>query len=189
MGASTAAALLRGDPNLDIALASRSRGTYDAAVKKRPELAGTQVVHQAHCMLHGFHSMPKPSPAVLNRSPCPVMQHPYDAVCLQALHSTGEEHATCMQFVAVDINDAASLEAALRGADLVVHTAGPFQRKETCGVLEAALAMRTPYMDVCDDADYSQRAKGYHEAAQAAGVPAITTAGAISASPCLFPPD
>ncbi|CAL8463528.1 g3062 [Coccomyxa elongata] len=122
VGASTAAALLRGDPNLDIALASRSRGTYDAAVKKRPELAGTQ-------------------------------------------------------FVAVDINDAASLEAALRGADLVVHTAGPFQRKETCGVLEAALTTRTPYMDVCDDADYSQRAKGYHQAAQAAGVPAITTAG------------
>lgn len=107
---------------------------------------------------------------------------------LQALGANGGEHATCVQFVAVDINNAASLEAALRGADLVVHTAGPFQRKETCGVLEAALATRTPYMDVCDDADYSQRAKGYHEAAQAAGVPAITTAGATSASPCLSSP-
>ena len=82
-----------------------------------------------------------------------------------------------MQFVAVDIDDAASLEAVLRGADLVVHTAGPFQRKTTCDVLEAAIATRTPYMDVCDDADYSQRARGYHERAQAAGVPAITTAG------------
>ena len=36
---------------------------------------------------------------------------------------------------------------------------------------------RVPYVDVCDDADYSQRAKGYHEAAESAGVPAITTAG------------
>ncbi len=107
---------------------------------------------------------------------------------LQILDATGEEHAICMQFVAVDINDAASLEAALRGADLVVHTAGPFQRKETCGVLESALATRTPYMDVCDDADYSQRAKGYHQAAQAAGVPAITTAGAIFCLHCLLSP-
>ncbi|KAK9917892.1 hypothetical protein WJX75_009328 [Coccomyxa subellipsoidea] len=122
VGASTAAALLRSNPNLDIALASRSRRTYEGAVKKRPELANTR-------------------------------------------------------FVAVDIDDAASLEAVLRGADLVVHTAGPFQRKTTCDVLEAAIATRTPYMDVCDDADYSQRARGYHERAQAAGVPAITTAG------------
>ncbi|EIE27591.1 saccharopine dehydrogenase-like protein [Coccomyxa subellipsoidea C-169] len=122
VGSSTASALLRSDPRLDIALASRSRRTYEAAVKKRPELANTR-------------------------------------------------------FVSVDIEDAASLEAALRGADLVVHTAGPFQRKMTCDVLEAAIAARTPYMDICDDADYSQRARGYHERAQAAGVPAITTAG------------
>lgn len=79
--------------------------------------------------------------------------------------------------MAVDIDDPAALESALQGADLVVHTAGPFQRKATCGVLEAAIATRTPYMDVCDDADYSQRAKGCHERACAAGVPAITTAG------------
>lgn len=34
-----------------------------------------------------------------------------------------------------------------------------------------------PYLDVCDDTDYSQRAKALHERAAAAGVPAITTAG------------
>ena len=44
-------------------------------------------------------------------------------------------------------------------------------------MLEAALAARVAYIDVCDDADYSQRARGYHERAVAAGVPAITTAG------------
>lgn len=32
-------------------------------------------------------------------------------------------------------------------------------------------------MDVCDDTDYSQRAKGLHAKAAAAGVPAITTTG------------
>lgn len=36
---------------------------------------------------------------------------------------------------------------------------------------------QTPYIDVCDDTDYSWRAKGFHEQAKAAGVPAITTAG------------
>lgn len=77
----------------------------------------------------------------------------------------------------MDIDDAASLESALKGVDLVVHTAGPFQRKDTCGVLEAAIATRTPYMDVCDDTDHSQRLRGYFDQAKAAGVPAITTAG------------
>ena len=37
---------------------------------------------------------------------------------------------------------------------------------------------RTPYVDVCDDADYSQMLKNtYSEDAKAAGVPAITSAG------------
>ena len=82
-----------------------------------------------------------------------------------------------LQFVYVDIDDAASLEAALKGVSLVVHTAGPFQRKDTCGVLEAAIATGTPYMDVCDDTDHSQRLRAYSDKAKAAGVPAITTAG------------
>ena len=82
-----------------------------------------------------------------------------------------------LQFLAVDIDDAASLEAALKGVSLVVHTAGPFQRKDTCGVLEAAIATRTPYMDVCDDTEHSQRLRAYSDKAKAAGVPAITTAG------------
>ena len=42
-----------------------------------------------------------------------------------------------------------------QGVDLVIHTAGPFQWKETCAVLEAAISAGTPYIDVCDDADYA----------------------------------
>jgi hypothetical protein len=37
--------------------------------------------------------------------------------------------------------------------------------------------VQTPYVDVCDDVDYSWRAKGLHEQAKASGVPAIITAG------------
>ncbi|KAK9827368.1 hypothetical protein WJX81_002139 [Elliptochloris bilobata] len=81
------------------------------------------------------------------------------------------------RFLRCDIDNDADLAAALQGFDLVLHTAGPFQRKERCAVLEAAIAARVAYMDICDDADYSQRARRYHQQALDAGVPAITTAG------------
>uniref|UniRef100_J3KUV5 Saccharopine dehydrogenase NADP binding domain-containing protein n=1 Tax=Oryza brachyantha TaxID=4533 RepID=J3KUV5_ORYBR len=69
------------------------------------------------------------------------------------------------------------LEEALNDVDLVVHAAGPFQRENECTVLQAAIATKTAYIDICDDTDYSWRAKGFHEQAKACGVPAITTAG------------
>ncbi|RCV36987.1 hypothetical protein SETIT_8G026000v2 [Setaria italica] len=81
------------------------------------------------------------------------------------------------EFVQADIHDASMLEEALNGVDLVVHAAGPFQREDRCTVLEAAISTKTPYVDVCDDVDYSWRAKGFHEQAKASGVPAIITAG------------
>lgn len=39
-----------------------------------------------------------------------------------------------------DVDSPASLATALKGADLVIHTAGPFQRRQDCNVLEAAIA-------------------------------------------------
>ena len=64
-------------------------------------------------------------------------------------------------------------------------------------VINAGRFCRTPYVDVCDDADYSQAMKGYGEQAKAAGVPAITSAGTLLTavpaqrltlnSPCLNP--
>ncbi|KAK9860398.1 hypothetical protein WJX84_011416 [Apatococcus fuscideae] len=80
-------------------------------------------------------------------------------------------------FEQVDIDDVPRLESLLKDSALVVHAAGPFQRKEGARVLEAAIATGTPYIDVCDDTKFSQRMKTYHEQAKAAGVPAITTAG------------
>ena len=39
------------------------------------------------------------------------------------------------------------------------------------------MLVQTAYIDVCDDQDYSARAKAYHDKAVAAQIPAITTAG------------
>ncbi|KAI5388309.1 hypothetical protein KIW84_074118 [Lathyrus oleraceus] len=80
-------------------------------------------------------------------------------------------------FARVDIDDANSLEIALKGVDLVVHAAGPFQQTEKCSVLEAAINTKTAYIDVCDDTTYSLRAKSFASKALAANVPAITTTG------------
>ncbi|XP_004505659.1 uncharacterized protein [Cicer arietinum] len=80
-------------------------------------------------------------------------------------------------FARVDIDDINSLETALKGVDLVVHAAGPFQQAEKCSVLEAAINTKTAYIDVCDDTTYACRAKSLMSRALAANVPAITTAG------------
>ena len=103
------------------------------------------------------------------------------------------------RFVACDIDSRSSLEvrswlglqsllqsivlnlcmpqAALAGADLVLHAAGPFQRKGSRLVLETAIALGVPYVDVCDDAEYAQSCRELHQQAVDAGVPCITTAG------------
>ncbi|KAG0557205.1 hypothetical protein KC19_11G110300 [Ceratodon purpureus] len=82
-----------------------------------------------------------------------------------------------VEFLGFDMDDPSALRAAVDGVDLVVHAAGPFQRRPECAVLEAAIDTKTPYIDVCDDQDYSVRAKAYHDKAVAAQIPAITTAG------------
>lgn len=44
-----------------------------------------------------------------------------------------------IKFCELDLGDPASLSKALTDCDLVVHTAGPFQRKSSPEVLEAAI--------------------------------------------------
>ena len=80
-------------------------------------------------------------------------------------------------FVEVDVNDKESVKRAIAGADLVINTAGPFQRRETCAALEAAIESGVKYLDVCDDASYGQKAKELSARAKAAGVAAITCGG------------
>ena len=47
-------------------------------------------------------------------------------------------------------------KAVVEESDLVIHAAGPFQRRDRCHVLEAAIMGKTPYLDVCDDVEYSR---------------------------------
>lgn len=81
------------------------------------------------------------------------------------------------KFAEVNIDDKASLDAALKDVDLVVHSAGPFQQTGNCNVLEAAIRTKTAYLDVCDDTSYAFRAKSLMNEALAADVPAISTGG------------
>lgn len=81
------------------------------------------------------------------------------------------------EFVEVNVDDIDSIQAALEGMDLVVHSAGPFQQEEKCNVLEAAISCKTAYLDVCDDTNYAWRAKSFHEKAVSAGITALTTCG------------
>mmetsp|Transcript_20864 Transcript_20864/g.47035 ORF Transcript_20864/g.47035 Transcript_20864/m.47035 type:complete len:342 (+) Transcript_20864:1-1026(+) len=79
-------------------------------------------------------------------------------------------------FAEVSLGDKGSMERAMAGSDLVIHTAGPFQGGKP-QVLEAAIAAGVAYMDVCDDVEYCQEMKTKSEAARAAGIPAVTTCG------------
>jgi saccharopine dehydrogenase-like NADP-dependent oxidoreductase len=51
----------------------------------------------------------------------------------------------------------AHTQAALKGKDLVIHAAGPFQQSQNHRVLEQALTERVAYVDVCDDMHFSER--------------------------------
>ncbi|CAM9602417.1 unnamed protein product [Discosporangium mesarthrocarpum] len=88
-----------------------------------------------------------------------------------------EDDYSNIGFCTVDLEDSSSLKAALSGCDLVVHTAGPFQRKQNPEVLKAAIASKVDYVDVCDDARLAQVAKELGGAANDAGVSATISAG------------
>lgn len=57
---------------------------------------------------------------------------------------------------------------------------GPFQRRKEPEVLKAALQLKIPYVDVCDDIELSSVAKGYDLAARRAGVPMLISTGTSS---------
>lgn len=76
------------------------------------------------------------------------------------------------------------MQAAIEGAALVIHAAGPFQRKGSCTVLEACIDLKVPYVDVCDDHEYTEATKALHKKAADAGVPCITSAGIYPGMSC-----
>lgn len=86
----------------------------------------------------------------------------------------------------VDLDDEQQLLAAIQGADLVVHTAGPFQGLSTPKVLDAALRLGVPYVDVCDEKLLCEAATARQETAARAGVAAIVSAGIWPGSSALL---
>ncbi len=79
-------------------------------------------------------------------------------------------------FKALEIHDEDPLREALRGADLVVNCAGPFQQAEPL-VLAAALDAGVPYLDIADDLAFSRRAKELHARAVGRRIPAVVNGG------------
>ena len=67
-------------------------------------------------------------------------QEGYDAAVKNRPELGGLEHRV------LDRNKLQSILSSMEGCDMVLHTAGPFQRKKECLVLEAAIQAKIPYL-------------------------------------------
>ncbi|MFD6454989.1 saccharopine dehydrogenase NADP-binding domain-containing protein [Nocardia sp. NPDC060220] len=81
-----------------------------------------------------------------------------------------------LAYVEVDLAEVTTLDAAMRGADVVVNTVGPFDRWGTV-VLDTAIANGVNYVDVCDDPAPTAELLDRDDAARAAGVRAVVGLG------------
>ena len=87
-------------------------------------------------------------------------------------------HLPELVFRPVDLEGGSeSLISVVRGAQLVVHTAGPFQGRSEPDLLRACIAAGVPYCDVCDEFALSRQAKMLSGKAAAAGIPAVVSCG------------
>ena len=77
----------------------------------------------------------------------------------------------------LDLFDKAALERAIADCDAVLNCAGPFYRTGV-HVLEAAIAAKRPYLDICDDWEPTQEMLRLDGAARAAGITAVIGMGA-----------
>ncbi|MFB8274556.1 saccharopine dehydrogenase family protein [Nocardia colli] len=84
---------------------------------------------------------------------------------------------TEVQAVRVDITDRVALHDALRDADVVLNTVGPYYRFGLT-VLRAAIETGTHYLDICDDWEPTMQMLEYDADARATGVCAIVGIGA-----------
>lgn len=97
------------------------------------------------------------------------------SVC-EALRSTTSPHK--FDFVPCDITQIEFLTSLVDPFDLVVHTAGPFQRKQNPdALLKAAMQTNVKYMDVCDDLSHAMTCKKLHEEAVSRGYSALISTG------------
>jgi saccharopine dehydrogenase (NAD+, L-lysine-forming) len=76
----------------------------------------------------------------------------------------------------VDAGDVASVRQAIHGSQVVVNCTGPFYRFAR-PVMQAVLAERVPYVDVCDDVDATLDLLSLDPEVRAASIPAVMGMG------------
>lgn len=81
-----------------------------------------------------------------------------------------------VQFLALDLAERQSLDAAIAKAQLVVHCAGPFHFRDA-RVLQSCIQHGVNYVDVSDHPSFTKKAIEYGAAAEQAGVTAIVNTG------------
>jgi saccharopine dehydrogenase-like NADP-dependent oxidoreductase len=81
-----------------------------------------------------------------------------------------------VQFQVLDLSQPGQLQDAVAKADLVVHAAGPFHRRDGV-VLRTCIGEGVHYIDVSDERSFTRNALTYREAAAAAGITAIINTG------------
>ncbi len=82
--------------------------------------------------------------------------------------------------VRVDVEDAASLRAALRPGDVVIDTVGPFQDRTTA-LLEAAMEVGFDVIDISDSVAYAEAVCALQPRIDARGIRVLTSCSSVSA--------
>jgi predicted dinucleotide-binding enzyme len=79
----------------------------------------------------------------------------------------------------LDVEDGGSIRAGLRRGDVIVDTAGPFQRRSTV-LVEAAIELGCDVIDLSDSLAYARAVLVLHERAASAGARIFTSCSAIA---------
>lgn len=90
-----------------------------------------------------------------------------EQICTKLSRETSRTRSdVAYKFEQVDIKQPSCMRDIIAQHDLVIHSAGPFQRcGDATGVLRAAMAENVSYMDVCDDVTHAQECKKLDESA------------------------
>jgi len=96
---------------------------------------------------------------------------------IEAAQDLAKEVGGNASAVAVDARDFNSLVNTLKGADAVINYVGPYYIFGE-PIVKAAIAAKTPMVDVCDDGDAIVKMLGHDQAARDAGVPIVVGLGA-----------
>lgn len=81
-----------------------------------------------------------------------------------------------LPYKVIDINDSATLEAALRQVKVVIHCAGPFDNTAK-PMAVACMNTGTHYLDINGDMDVFEMLYSFHDAAKKAGIMIMSGAG------------